>query len=101
MGLITFFRALVAGPIGRARDFLPQVRRHKHFSWLRMHVGAQFVLMGWFKKVIADRMAEFADPVFLDPLTYRTGAVWLAIIAYAIQLYFDFSGYTDMAIGIA
>jgi alginate O-acetyltransferase complex protein AlgI len=101
MLFITFFPHLVAGPIVRARDFLPQVRRHKHFSWLRMHVGAQFVLMGLFKKVIADRMAEFADPVFLEPLKYRTGAAWLAILAYAVQLYFDFSGYTDMAIGIA
>ncbi len=101
MLFITFFPHLVAGPIVRARDFLPQVRRHKHFSWLRMHVGAQFFLMGLFKKVIADRMAEFADPVFLEPLKYRTGAAWLAILAYAIQLYFDFSGYTDMAIGVA
>jgi alginate O-acetyltransferase complex protein AlgI len=101
MLFITFFPHLVAGPIVRARDFLPQVRRRKHFSWLRMHVGAQFVLMGMFKKTIADRMAEFADPVFFEPWKYRTGALWLGIIAYAIQLYFDFSGYTDIAIGCA
>ncbi len=76
MMFITFFPHLVAGPIVRARDFLPQIRRRKHFSWLRMHLGAQYVFMGLFKKLaIADRMAMFADPVFNDPLAYRTGAV--------------------------
>jgi alginate O-acetyltransferase complex protein AlgI len=102
MMFITFFPHLVAGPIVRARDFLPQIRRRKHFSWLRMHLGAQYVLMGLFKKLaIADRMAMFADPVFSEPLKFRTGAVWLAILAYAMQLYCDFSGYTDIAIGCA
>jgi alginate O-acetyltransferase complex protein AlgI len=101
MMFITFFPHLVAGPIVRARDFLPQVRRRKHFSWLRMHVGTQYVLMGLFKKTIADRMAMFADPVFAEPWSYRTGAAWLAIVGYAIQLYCDFSGYTDIAIGCA
>jgi alginate O-acetyltransferase complex protein AlgI len=107
MLFITFFPHLVAGPIVRARDFLPQIRRRKHFSWLRLYVGLLLVVLGLVKKVIADRMAQFSDPVFgpLDvcgtPLTYRTGAVWLAIIGYAIQLYCDFSGYTDIAIGCA
>jgi alginate O-acetyltransferase complex protein AlgI len=112
MLFITFFPHLVAGPIVRARDFLPQVRRHKKFSWLRMHVGVQFILLGVFKKIaIADRMAAFVDPIFgtnadlihltTDPLAFRTGAVWLGLLAYAIQLYCDFSGYTDIAIGCA
>jgi alginate O-acetyltransferase complex protein AlgI len=102
MLFITFFPHLVAGPIVRARDFLPQVKRPKRFSWPRIHLGAQFVLMGMFKKMaIADRMAQFVDPVFADPAAYRTGAAWLAIIAYALQLWCDFSGYTDMAIGCA
>jgi alginate O-acetyltransferase complex protein AlgI len=102
MLFITFFPHLVAGPIVRARDFLPQIYRTKRWSWLRVHLGVQFFLMGMFKKVaIADRMAQVADPVFADPLHFRTSAVWLAIIAYAIQIYCDFSGYTDMAIGCA
>jgi alginate O-acetyltransferase complex protein AlgI len=101
MLFITFFPHLVAGPIVRARDFLPQVRRRKHFSWLRMHVGAQYVLMGVFKKTIADRMAMFADPVFAAPWEYKSAAAWMGILAYAIQLYCDFSGYTDIAIGCA
>jgi alginate O-acetyltransferase complex protein AlgI len=99
---ITFFPHLVAGPIVRARDFLPQIYRRKRWSWPRMHLGAQLILMGMFKKLaIADRMAAFADPVFLHPEQYRTGAVWLALIGYTLQLYCDFSGYTDMAIGCA
>ncbi len=99
---ILFFPHLVAGPIVRARDFLPQVRRPKRWDWLRAQLGVQLFLMGLVKKlVIADRMAQFADPVFADPRAYRTGALWLATIAYALQIYGDFSGYTDMALGSA
>jgi alginate O-acetyltransferase complex protein AlgI len=99
---ILFFPHLVAGPIVRARDFLPQIRRRKRWDWLRAQLGVRFFLTGLFKKwVIADRMAFFADPVFADPGAYRQGALWLAVIAYALQIYGDFSGYTDMAIGVA
>jgi alginate O-acetyltransferase complex protein AlgI len=99
---ILFFPHLVAGPIVRARDFLPQIRRRKRWDWLRLQLGAQLFLTGLFKKwVIADRMAFFVDPVFADPGAYRQGAVWLAVIAYALQIYGDFSGYTDMALGVA
>lgn len=99
---ITFFPHLVAGPIVRARDFLSQVDRPKRWNWARLNLGVQFFLMGLFKKlVIADRMALFADPVFAEPDLFRTSAVWLAMLAYSIQIYCDFSGYTDMAIGSA
>ncbi len=99
---ILFFPHLVAGPIVRGRDFLPQVNRRKRWSWPRMQVGVQLFLMGFFKKwAVADRMAEFANPVFKDPEAFRTGAVWVAVIAYALQIYCDFSGYTDMALGCA
>jgi alginate O-acetyltransferase complex protein AlgI len=99
---ILFFPHLVAGPIVRAKDFLPQVRRRKQWDWARMHLGAQFVLMGLFKKMaIADKMAEFADPIFADPGAFRSNAVWMGALAYAIQIYCDFSGYSDMAIGSA
>jgi alginate O-acetyltransferase complex protein AlgI len=102
MLFITFFPHLVAGPIVRARDFLPQIRRPKHWDWYRLQLGAQLFLMGLFKKMaIADRMALFADPVFKDPILYNSGAVWLATLAYAIQIYCDFSGYSDMALGAA
>lgn len=99
---ILFFPHLVAGPIVRARDFLPQIQRRKRFSWPRMHLGAQFFFLGLIKKLaIADRMALYVDPVFADPHAYGTKTVWLAAIAYALQIYCDFSGYTDMAIGTA
>jgi alginate O-acetyltransferase complex protein AlgI len=102
MLFITFFPHLVAGPIVRARDFLPQVRRPKRWDWARLNLGTQYLLMGLFKKMaIADRMALYADPVFADPAPYGSGAVWLATLAYTLQIYCDFSGYSDMAVGSA
>jgi alginate O-acetyltransferase complex protein AlgI len=99
---ILFFPHLVAGPIVRARDFLPQIKRPKHFDWVRVHLGLQYFLMGLFKKLaIADRMAQFADPVFDHALDFSSSAAWIAMFAYAMQVYCDFSGYTDMAIGTA
>jgi alginate O-acetyltransferase complex protein AlgI len=99
---ILFFPHLVAGPIVRARDFLPQIRQPKRWNWYRVHLGAQFILMGLFKKlVIADRMAWFVDPVYAAPGQYQTETAWLAVFAYALQVYCDFSGYSDMAIGTA
>jgi len=99
---ILFFPHLVAGPIVRARDFLPQTHRRKRWSWMRLELAAQYFLMGLFKKVaIADRMAWFNDPVFANPTLYQTSAVWMAVLAYALQIYCDFSGYTDMALGAA
>ncbi len=99
---ITFFPHLVAGPIVRARDFLPQVGRKKHWDWARLELGARFFLMGLFKKwAIADRMALYSDPVFADPRQFSSSACWLAVIAYALQIYGDFSGYSDMALGSA
>ncbi len=102
MLFVLFFPHLVAGPIVRARDFLPQIQRRKRFSWPRMHLGAQFFFLGLFKKLaIADRMALYVDPVFAAPHACGAATVWLAVIAYALQIYCDFSGYTDMAIGTA
>lgn len=99
---ITFFPHLVAGPIVRAKDFLPQIHREKRWSWTRLQLGCEFFLLGLFKKLaVADRLAVLVDPVFADPDAYRTPAVWMAVFAYAIQIYCDFSGYTDMAIGLA
>jgi alginate O-acetyltransferase complex protein AlgI len=102
MLFILFFPHLVAGPIVRARDFLPQIKRDKRFSWPRMHLGAQFFFQGLFKKLaIADRMAQYVDPVFAHPEVCGATTIWLAVVAYALQIFCDFSGYTDMAIGTA
>src|SRR5262245_21913611 len=87
MVFILFFPHLVAGPIVRARDFLPQLHRRKRWSWNRALVGVQFLIMGLFKKVaIADRLAQFVDPVFgtdaVAPAVgeYGTYAVWISVI---------------------
>jgi alginate O-acetyltransferase complex protein AlgI len=102
MLFITFFPHLVAGPIVRPAHFLPQLRRPKHWDWMRLHLGLQYFLLGLFKKLaIADRMAAFADPVFADPSKYGSAAVWAAVAAYTVQIYCDFSGYSDMAVGLA
>ncbi len=102
MLFILFFPHLVAGPIVRARDFLPQVRRRKHWSWPRLALGAQFIVVGVFKKLaVADPMGLLAEPVYKDPTGFGTAALWLAAFAYALQVYCDFSGYSDIALGCA
>jgi alginate O-acetyltransferase complex protein AlgI len=102
MLFILFFPHLIAGPIVRARAFLPLVARRKHWSWLRAQTGVLLVLLGVIKKMaIADRLAGYVDPVFADPGAFSTMTLWLAAIAYAIQIYCDFSGYSDMALGLA
>jgi alginate O-acetyltransferase complex protein AlgI len=99
---ILFFPHLVAGPIVRSGDFLPQLHRAKRFSWPRLQVGVQWVVLGLFKKaVLADHLAPIIDPVFARPGDYGSGALWLATLGYAVQIYCDFSGYSDMAIGLA
>jgi alginate O-acetyltransferase complex protein AlgI len=99
---ILFFPHLVAGPIVRASDFLPQANRPKRLSWPRFVVGGRLVLLGLFKKmVIADRMALLVDPVFADPGRFESAVVWMAAVAYSIQIYCDFSGYSDIALGTA
>jgi alginate O-acetyltransferase complex protein AlgI len=102
MLFILFFPHLIAGPIVRARDFLPQIRRRKRWDWARLALGAQLIVLGVFKKLaIADNMAAFADPMFAKSWLYGAGALWMAAFAYALQVYCDFSGYTDIALGCA
>lgn len=99
---ITYFPELVAGPIVRASVFLPQMTRSLSLSWGRTAVGMQIILVGVTKKiVIADRLAPFADAVFAHPELYSQPTVFLAVVAYSLQIYCDFSGYSDMAIGIS
>jgi alginate O-acetyltransferase complex protein AlgI len=99
---ILFFPHLVAGPIVRARDFLPQVRRAKRWNWTRAEIGLRLVLAGVVKKLaVADRLALYVDPAFADPGRFGTSALWLAAVACAFQIYCDFSGYSDIALGLA
>lgn len=99
---VCFFPQLVAGPIVRASNFLPQLRTYKPISWANVYTGGQLFVYGLFKKVfLADRLAMFPDHVFSNAGAYDCLTTWMAAGAYSLQIYFDFSGYSDMAIGIA
>ncbi|MFG0266970.1 MAG: MBOAT family O-acyltransferase [Rhodopirellula sp. JB055] len=99
---VAFFPQLVAGPIVRAAHLLPQLASTPKWKSKRMYNGAQQLLRGAVKKVlIADHLADLVDGVFAGPELYHPVTVWLAVFAYAGQIYYDFSGYSDMAIGIA
>jgi alginate O-acetyltransferase complex protein AlgI len=99
---VSFFPELVAGPIVRASIFMPQMSRSLSGSWRRIRGAMPIVLLGFTKKLlVADRLAVFIDPVFASPDLYSRGTLATAVVAYAIQIYCDFSGYTDIAIGVA
>ncbi|MDR2376666.1 MAG: hypothetical protein LBD96_09550 [Treponema sp.] len=99
---IAFFPQLVAGPIVRAGDFLPQLEENRNISRANFITGIQIFLFGLFKKVvIADWLSVFVDDVFRTPTAFHAISLILAVVAYSIQIYFDFSGYSDMAIGCA
>ena len=99
---VAFFPQLVAGPIVRAANLLPQLGELPGFSRRRFYGGFQQLLRGAVKKVlIADRLGETVDVVFSGVELYSSMTVWIAVIAYAGQIYYDFSGYSDMAIGVA
>ena len=100
---LSFFPHLVAGPIVRGSEFLPQLRRRPNPDAVDATRGARLIMRGLFKKVvIANFLAQaIADPVFGSPGSYRAWDLLIAAYAYSVQIYADFSGYTDMAIGIA
>jgi alginate O-acetyltransferase complex protein AlgI len=99
---VTYFPELIAGPIVRASLFLPQMTRSLRPSWPRAWVGFQIILLGVTKKLlIADRMAPFVDSVFAHPRLFSPFTVASAVVAYSLQIYCDFSGYSDIAIGVS
>jgi len=99
---VAFFPQLVAGPIVRGSEFLPQLRNDKHPLRLdNLRRGTEIFVRGFTKKVLfADTLAFYVDPVFGDPAMYSPWVCWVAVIAYAAQIYYDFSGYSEMAIGV-
>ncbi len=100
---VSFFPQLVAGPIVRASDFVPQIRKPLRITGDMFGRGIYFILIGLFKKaVISDYISlNFVDRIFDDPSLYSGVENLLGLYGYAIQLYCDFSGYSDMAIGLA
>lgn len=99
---VSFFPQLMAGPIERAEKLLPQFFTHRRFNADDATEGLRLVLWGLFKKiVIADRLGWYVNEVFAEPTQASAFGVLLAVFAFSIQVYGDFSGYSDMAIGIA
>src|SRR4051812_19659337 len=100
---LSFFPHLVAGPIVRAREFLPQLAAPRDSNRVAVGSGLALIGLGLVKKVvIADYLARtVVDPVFAVPQAYAGPDAWLAAYGYTAQIYCDFSGYTDIAIGLA
>jgi alginate O-acetyltransferase complex protein AlgI len=97
----SFFAQLIAGPIVRAKEFLPQLRARPVFDPTRFHHGLFLFLAGIGLKVgVADVLREFADEAFIDPARLPTTDAWLGIYAFAVQLFADFWGYSTMARGL-
>jgi alginate O-acetyltransferase complex protein AlgI len=99
---VSFFPKIVAGPIERARTLIPQFNTPQAFDYDRAYLGFHLIVWGAFKKiVVADTLAPFVARVYEDPQAADGVAVAFATVLYAFQLYCDFSGYTDIAIGSA
>lgn len=99
---MAFFPKITAGPIVRWSDFASQVKEYKGVTLEGLNDGIQIFVFGLFKKmVLADHLGVFVDNVFYAPSAYNTGTLVLSAISYSLQIYLDFSGYSDMAIGLA
>lgn len=99
---VAFFPQLVAGPIARAKDLIPQLRENHKFEYNRTVIGLRLMLIGMFKKVaIADVIAIYINQVFNNLDQYKGMTLLLAVFLFSIQIYCDFSGYTDIALGAA
>ena len=97
-----FFPKLLAGPIVRANVFFEQLPRITDFKLKNLEFGIQIFVIGLFKKmVLADHLSVFADDIFYAPVAYSSLSLFWGVITYSLQIYFDFSGYSDMAIGVA
>lgn len=104
---VTYFPHLIAGPVLHHKEMMPQFAKRSvcHINWDNVAVGLTIFVLGLAKKVlIADSLADFSTPIFDDvkaggqPMLFEA---WVGALAYTLQLYFDFSGYSDMAIGLS
>lgn len=102
MLFVSFFSRSIAGPIMRTKEFLPQLTSKRFFKWKPFLHGLDLIALGVLKKVlIADQVSPFVDQVFASPDEYGGAVMWLAVYGYAVQIYCDFSGYTDIGRGCA
>jgi len=97
---VSFFPQLVAGPIERATNLLPQILRRRKFDYKQSVQGLRLILWGMFKKVvIADSLAPSVNDIFENYQNLGGGTLWLGALYFSFQIYCDFSGYSDIAIG--
>lgn len=97
---VSYFPLLVAGPIERATHLLPQIKKQRRFNYNQAVQGIKQIIWGLFKKVvIADNCAFFVNQLFDHPGNYSAFELWLGAVLFAFQIYGDFSGYSDMALG--
>lgn len=97
---VSYFPLLVAGPIERATHLLPQIKKRRHFNYKQAVQGVKQIIWGLFKKVvIADNCAFFVNQLFEQPGNYSASELWLGAVLFAFQIYGDFSGYSDIALG--
>ena len=102
MLFLSFFPVMVAGPIVRAKALLPQFQKKIVFRQAFFLEGIKLLIIGLFQKIfIADRLALFVNEVFPNNAVYDSFTCWLAVLAYTLQIYLDFQGYSNMAIGIS
>jgi len=99
---VSFFPLLVAGPIERATHLLPQVEKKRSFDHTRTIDGLRQILWGFIKKmVIADTCAEYVNVIFSNSSSYSNGVLIVGVVLFYFQIYGDFSGYSDIALGVA
>lgn len=99
---VSFFPLLIAGPIERATHLLPQIQKKRNFSYSNTISGFRQILWGLVKKVvIADNCAEYVNMLFDDPSSFSGSSLIMGTILFSFQIYGDFSGYSDMALGTA
>lgn len=99
---ISFFPQLVAGPIERSEDLMPQFKKRHFFSFDNLMCGMKIMALGYFKKiVIADRISVLVDFVYKSPQSFEGLSLCIAAVLFAFQIYCDFSGYSDIALGAA
>jgi D-alanyl-lipoteichoic acid acyltransferase DltB (MBOAT superfamily) len=99
---VCFFPQLVAGPIERASHLLPQFYKKRRFEYEKAVEGVKLIVWGLFKKVVvADNCAFFANKIFENPEIFSSGELILGMVFFAFQIYGDFSGYSDIAIGVS
>jgi alginate O-acetyltransferase complex protein AlgI len=97
---VLYFPRLIAGPITRPSELIPQLLRNKSTTMASVGFGLTLFTIGLVKKVLfADSMGDVVNPVFDNPMGHSLLTYWLAMLGYTVQIYCDFSGYTDMALG--